>query len=66
MCQSVRIERIDNRGIRSVKCVLRSVNRISLVRLRIFSRQEWLYTVGQFVQIEQIDKRGIWSNIYIY
>ena len=31
VCPSVRIERIDNRGIRSVKSVLRSVNRISLV-----------------------------------
>ena len=28
VCRSVRIERIDNRGIRSVKNVLRSVNRI--------------------------------------
>ena len=36
VCRSARIERIDNRGIRSVKCVLRFVNRISLVGLRIF------------------------------
>ena len=61
MCRSVRIERIDNRGIRSVKSVLRSVNRISLVGLRIFSWQEWLYTVCRSVRIERIDKRGIRS-----
>ena len=31
VCRSVEIEQIDKRGIRSVKCVLWSVNRISLV-----------------------------------
>ena len=36
VCRSVQIERIDNRGIRSVKGVLRSVNRISLVGLGYF------------------------------
>ena len=58
MCRSVRIERIDNRGIRSVKCGLRFVSRISLVGLRIFSWQEWLYTVCRSVRIERIDNRG--------
>ena len=66
MCQSVQIEWIDNRDIRSVKCVLGSVNRISLVQLRIFSWQEWLYTVCQSIRIEQVDKRGIRSNISMY
>ena len=37
VCRSVRIERIDKRGIRSVKSVLRSVNRISLVGLKDIS-----------------------------
>ena len=61
VCRSVRIERIDNGGIRSVKSVLRSVNCISLVGLKIFSWQEWLYTVCRSVRIERIDKRGIRS-----
>ena len=61
VCRSVRIERIDKRGIRSVKSVLRSVNRISLVGLRVFSWQEWSYTVCRSVRIERIDKRGIRS-----
>ena len=61
ICRSVRIEQIDKRGIRSVKSVLRSVNRISLVGLRIFSWQEWLYRVCRSVEVEQIDKRGIRS-----
>ena len=30
MCRSVRIERIDNRGIRSVKCVSRFVSRMDM------------------------------------
>ena len=52
MCRSVRMERIDKRGIRSVKRVLRSVSRISLVGLRIFSWQEWSYTVCRSVRIK--------------
>ena len=54
------------RGIRSLKSVLRSVNRISLVGIRIFSWQEWLYTVCRSVRIERIDKRGIRSVKIFY
>ena len=61
MCRSVQIERVDNRGIRSVKSVLRYVNRISSVGLRIFSWQDRFYTVCGSVRIERIDKRGIRS-----
>ena len=46
VCRSVRIERIDKRGIRSVKCVLRSVNRMSLVGLRMFGL--WFIERGIF------------------
>ena len=57
VCRSVRIERVDKCGIRSVKSVLRSVNRISLVG--IFSWQEWVFTVFRSVRMVRTDERGI-------
>ena len=58
VCRSVRIEQIDKSSIRSVKCVLRSVNRISLVGLRIFSWQEWVFTVFRSVRTVRTDEKG--------
>ena len=58
----IRTDRTDRQKRYTVcKDFLRSVNRISLVGLRVFSWQEWLYTVCRSVRIERIDKRGIRS-----
>ena len=43
VCRSVRIEQIDKSGIRSVKCVLRSVNRISCGTYNIFMARVGFY-----------------------
>ena len=59
VCRSVRIEQIDKSGIRSVKCVLRSVNRISLVGPGISSWQEWVFTVFRSVRTVRTDEKGI-------
>ena len=56
VCRSVRIERIDNRGIRSVKSVLRSVNRISLVGLEYFH--------GKTGYIRFVDPYGSIKGVY--
>ena len=44
----------------SVKSVLRSVNRISLVGLKIFSWQEWVFNVFRSVRTVRTDERSIW------
>ena len=55
VCRSVRIERIDKRGIRSVKSVLRSVNRISLVGQNIFMARAVIYSLS--IRTDRTDRQ---------